>query len=168
MEDVMSDSRTEASPRRPRLQLIGAAAAVVLVVALGAVALLRDTGSGASTMHLAVAGSDPGAPSMASCVPFSADLLADMDTAFDGTVTSTSAGAVTLSVSRWYKGGDADVVELEVPGGDAGMTISLDGVEFVDGDRYLVSATAGSVSLCGFSGPWSAELEATFVQAFTG
>lgn len=164
----MSNPHIEAPVRRPSIHLIGAAAAAVLVVALGAFAVMRDDGTESSTMHLALAGSEPGATSMTSCIAFSADLLADMDTAFDGTVTSTSGGAVTLAVSRWYKGGDADAVELAVPGGGAGSTVSLDGVEFIDGERYLVSATDGSVNLCGFSGPWTAELEAAFVQAFSG
>jgi hypothetical protein len=41
-------------------------------------------------------------------------------------------------------------------------------VEVVDGQRYLLTATDGTVNGCGFIGPASPELEHAFAQAFAG
>ncbi len=41
-------------------------------------------------------------------------------------------------------------------------------MHFEEGGRYLVSATDGRVTVCGFSAPYSAELAALYEQAFPG
>ena len=41
-------------------------------------------------------------------------------------------------------------------------------MSFEEGGRYLVSATDGRVTLCGFSAPYSTELAALYDQAFPG
>ena len=44
---------------------------------------------------------------------------------------------------------------------------SIDDVEFVEGGRYLVTASeTGTVSTCGYTGEWSASMAADFEQAF--
>lgn len=166
-EDIMSEAPVDAQKKGVPRAWIGAAAAVVLVVALGAFALLRDSDSGGDTLRLAVA-IDQGGVAMGSCIAFSPEMLTPMEVAFDGTVTEIGDGTVTLDVSHWYKGGDADAVELSVPSGDSASTVSIDGVQFEQGGRYLVSASDGTVTSCGFSGPWSAELEQGFKDAFGG
>jgi hypothetical protein len=71
---------------------------------------------------------------------------------------------VLLTVNHWYKGGSADEVRLEsnnAPG------IAMEGgINFEVGKRYLVTASDGTVSICGFTGEWSADLERSFQEAF--
>ena len=45
---------------------------------------------------------------------------------------------------------------------------ALDGVDFGQGQRYLLTATGGVVNGCGFSGPATPELERAFDEAFPG
>lgn len=146
-----------------------AAAAVVAVVAGGAYAVLQDDDPGARTTPpeatattLALPGGGDGA-SMSSCIQFDVEFLRAMEVAFSGTATEVGGDTVTLEVDHWYKGGDADVVRLA---NFDPRNVSLDGFTFEQGDRYLISATDGAVSFCGFSGPWSEELAIAFDQAF--
>lgn len=155
---------TTTSPRRSRWVPLTAAAGVAVVLGLGAVALTTDDegspGPG-STLELALPGSD----SMASCVAYSVEFLADMPTAFSGTATAVDDGEVTLDVDTWYRGGDAETVVLTAPAGD---TVALIGsVDFAAGERYLVTASEdGTVSSCGFTSEWSRSGQADFEQAF--
>lgn len=153
-------------PRWTRTTIALAGAAVVLAVALGAVGLMTATGDdparrpGASTLSLDVASGDV----MSSCVQFDVAFLRDMPVALAGTVTAVDDDAVTLHVDRWYKGGSADQVRIAVPDGQT--SAALDGVTFVEGERYLLTATDGTVNGCGFSGPATKELEAAYDEAF--
>lgn len=154
-----------ARPRRRLWAVAGAAAAVAAVVA--GVAL--TTGGGAQAPERAPttltlkAGGD--GTSMASCVPVEAQYMRDMPVAFGGTVTAVTGSTVTIDVDRWYRGGDADVVTLT---NDTAANVSIDGVEFVPGERYLVTATDGTVNACGFSGPATPDLQRIFDEAFAG
>ena len=103
---------------------------------------------------------------MSSCLRFDVAILRDMPVAFAGTVTKLTDETVTLDVDRWYTGGTADRVTVSVP--DTQTSIALDGVQFVDGKRYLLTATNGTVNGCGFSGPVTPELDQAYAQAFGG
>ena len=103
---------------------------------------------------------------MASCIQFSVDVLKDMSPAFAGTVTSVEGDTVTIDVDHWYAGGTADTVTLTQPGGS--QSIALDGVDFRQGERYLVTAAEGTVNGCGYSGPATPDLERAFAEAFPG
>ena len=103
---------------------------------------------------------------MSSCVQFSTDVLKGMSPAFGGTVTDVSSDHVVLDVDRWYAGGSADRVELALP--PATSSASLDGVTFLEGKRFLVTAAGGTVNGCGFSGPATPQLQAAFDDAFGG
>ena len=70
---------------------------------------------------------------------------------------------VRLSVVRWFAGGDATTVELVAPDG---MEALIGGIDFVEGERYLVTATDGVVNYCGFTGLATPELTAIFERAF--
>jgi hypothetical protein len=74
-----------------------------------------------------------------------------------------SDSLVTLDVDRWFKGGSADVVTVAVPE----RNTSIGTVELVEGKRYLVTATNGTVNACGYTGEATPDLEAAFEQAFT-
>jgi hypothetical protein len=98
-------------------------------------------------------------------VPFEVRYLAKMSPAFAGTVVTVGEDSVVLDVDRWYTGGDADRVQLEARGGDA---VALGyGVDFAEGERYLVTAAEGTVNGCGYSGPATPELERAFDTAFS-
>lgn len=52
------------------------------------------------------------------------------------------------------------------PSGD--LQLLLTGVDFTEGGRYLVSASDGQVTLCGFSAQYSSSLAAVYDEAFSG
>ena len=163
----------DAAPsRRPWL---AAAAAAVLVM-------------GAGATYLATTGNDPtggpaGGPSggevvlalpvvdpltTMSCLPVSEGMsaLAQMTVALAGTATAVSEGEVRLDVSRWYRGGDAGTVVLRnAPEQQQSLVGATD---FAVGEDYLVSASDGSVSVCGLTGPVSPDLQAAYDQAYGG
>jgi hypothetical protein len=158
----------EPAARRRRPWLLAVAAAVLLVALVGIVWAV----SGGSPSGIAPGGEDPTTLALelppsdvaGSCLMFDVNVLAEMPVAFAGTVTALDGGQVTLDVDRWYRGGDADVVTVAVADGQT--SAALDGVDFRDGERYLITATDGTVNGCGFSGPATPELEQAFQQAF--
>lgn len=168
-------ARTATAPRRNPLTWLAAAAAIVLIAAVGAFALIDPSGDGGST----TAGSEPptdasvtelqapGAASTAGrCLPTTADALAAADVAFDGTVEEIDGDLVTLRVTEWYAGGETDLVTVEGPSED--LQALLAAVDFQDGQRYLVAAAPdGRVMVCGFSAPHSPRLERLYDQAFS-
>ncbi|MBA2716183.1 MAG: hypothetical protein H0U51_03885 [Propionibacteriales bacterium] len=166
-EAAMNTTPTQQDPRRPRWVPAVAAAAAVAVLGVGAYAVATSDDSAApptalpSSMELTL----PAAGVMASCVGYSVDILADMPTAFSGTAVDVDDDSVLLEVDTWYRGGDADTVELATADGE---TISLsDVVEFTEGERYLVTASeTGTVNSCGFTSKWSPEMAADFDRAF--
>lgn len=160
-----------ARPNASRSRWLAAAAAIVLVTAAAAAAVVGGVGDEArdSRSGRTVALTVPGADTMASCLPFDVGFLREMPLAFSGTATAVTDDEVALEVDRWYKAGptqrEAASVTLSVPGGAA--SVALDGVEFTEGERYLVTATDGQVNGCGFSGPATPELTAAYQKAFT-
>ncbi|HEX9258648.1 MAG TPA: hypothetical protein VF855_03860 [Acidimicrobiales bacterium] len=151
------------SPRRPGTRwLVAAAVAGTLAVGAAAVAVAAGFGDGAGGKPLAL--SLPPGNTLSSCMAFDPTLLTAMPLAFAGSVTEVGADTVTLEVDRWYKGGDAGTVTVAVPAGSS--SAALDGVDFVEGGDYLVTATDGVVNGCGFSGPSTPELQAAFDEAF--
>ncbi len=156
----MASPSTDTAQRSRTPWLAVAAVAVVALVLAISIPSLRG---GPSTPPLGLSlGPDD---ALASCIAFDVAILAEMPVAFEGTVTAVAGEQVTLTVDRWFKGGDADTVELSAP---AGMEALIGGIAFVEGDRYLITATDGAVNYCGFSGPATPELTAAFEQAFAG
>ncbi len=151
-----------------RTRLLAAAAALVLIAAAGVAALIATTGNNGpaprtstpTTVALKIASGT----AMTSCIRFDVKFLRDMPVAVAGTVTNVTDEAVTLDVDHWYKGGTANRVTVGVP--DANSSIALDGVHFVDGKKYLLTATHGTVNGCGFSGLATPELAKAYAQAF--
>jgi len=164
------DPADELAARRRRPWLIPAVAAALLAAVVATVLVISGggatpAGNGSTedptTLALSVAPSDVAN----SCIMFDVAYLAEMPVALAGTVTAIEPRRVTLEVDRWYRGGDADLVTIGVQDNNS---VALDGVEFVEGERYLVTATNGVVNGCGFSGPATPELEQAFEQAFSG
>lgn len=167
VEAVMDDRTQPADSRRTWL-LAGAVAAAVLAVGGGTYAALGGAGDDdeqgptpgvARTIELAV----PEPDAMQMCMQFSVDGLRPMELAFSGTVAEVDGETARIDTDHWYKGGDADVVLLQAPSADV---LLEGGITFEEGERYLVTATAGTVSSCGFSGPWTAEMAAAYDEAF--
>lgn len=155
--------------RRGPVRWAAAAAAVAAAaVVLGIVFLGGSGGSGSpgreepTTLALTL----PSADASAMCLQFDVAFLREMPVAFAGTATAVDERQVTLDVDRWYKGGDADLVTVAVL--DQRTSAEHDGVDFRSGERYLVTATNGTVNVCGFSGPATPELEQAYNEAFGG
>lgn len=92
------------------------------------------------------------------------DVVAAQTLAVDAEVESISGGVVTLAPTRFYAGEETDLVTVAEPSGD--LQALLSGVDFEEGERYLVSATDGQVTLCGFSAPYDESLAAVYDEAF--
>lgn len=154
-------SRTSRSP-----WFVGAAAAAVVVIAgLLAVTMGEDDDAPDVSTEPALELSLGSADAMASCIAVDATTLATMPMAFAATATAVDGELVTLEVDRWYRGGEAEVVQLRSTSGQAAL---IAGFDFEVGQEYLVSASEGTVSFCGFSGPATPELTALFDEAFPG
>jgi hypothetical protein len=167
---TVQDRNEQERPVRRRRWLVSGAAAAAAVVAVGGYAFVAggsgddDKGRDEARTEMVLSLPDPGA--MQSCVQFSVDILRDMQSAFDGTATEVDDAGVTLDVNRWYKGGDTDVVVLDNP---SDLPVSLEGeIDFVEGERYLVTATDGAVNICGYSGVWTQEMADAFETAYGG
>lgn len=158
---VQTDDLPDELARRRRPWILAAAAAAVLVALIGGF-LAFGRGNDPTTLALTLPPSDVAG----SCVQFDVQFLAEMPVALAGTVTAIENGTVTLDVDRWYRGGTADQVTVAMAAQQT--TAALDGVDFRTGERFLLSATEGTVNGCGFSGPASAELETAFEEAFGG
>ncbi len=135
-------------------------AALVAALAMVAAAC-SSTADSAPPLELSAGAGD----AMASCLVFDPAILAEMPLAFEGTTTAVDGDRVTLSVDRWFKGGDAAEVVLVAP---PGLEALIDGITFQVGSSYLISATEGVVNYCGFSGEATPELTAGFEAAFGG
>jgi len=168
LEDIMTTPNAEqpgsSGTTNKRPWLVAVAAAAVVIVAIGAVALLNGDGgsdpvASGPPLELNAGADDP----MAMCIQFSVEYLAPMPVAFEGTVTSVEGETISLDVDHWYKGGEAAQVVLHAP---AGMEALIGGIPFVEGTQYLITATDGNVNYCGFSGESTPELKAAFEEAF--
>src|SRR5262245_38894482 len=170
MQTTESQPTPDTEPRSRRGLLLAAAAVIVLVVlAVGVIAIAGDDDDSGedvaeapadepTELDLTVAPSDP----LAICIQVDATVLEPSELAFAGTVGEVTDSSVTVDVDHWYKGGDADVVNLAIAEGN---DVALDGIAFTSGERYLVAASGGTVSSCGLSGPASPELEAIYTDA---
>lgn len=168
------------NPRRTRSVL----AVPVLLLALSGLsacgaddsdASATDTASETTSESPTGAGSDSSAAPVeltadaataGKCAVPSAETLGTFDTAFAGTVTSLEDGTATLEVDQWYAGGEGGTVTVTTPTRD--LAALLMAVELEKGKSYLVSATDGRVTLCGFTGEVTPELQALYDEAFAG
>lgn len=172
MEQIMTTTPTLAptdSPtptrraRRWKLPALGGAAAALAAV-IG-VAALGGGNSPVTATPLELTGA--GGDALASCLPFSVDILDDMVTAFEGTVTAVDGPTVTLDIDRWYHDGTNSAAETVVVNAPEAMEALIGGIAFETGGQYLISADAeGNVAYCGYTAPSTDDLRASFEQAF--
>lgn len=177
LEDVMStelttENRETGTHDRSPLTWLVAAAAVLIIAGIGIFAVIGHDDDPAAPPTAAddktvteLSAPSPAAYSARCMVP-NAETLAQQSVAFDGTVTTLADGVVTLSVGHWYAGGPTDLVRVQAPPDQLQELVGA--VKFQEGQRYLVSATNGQVTVCGFSAPYSSDLAALYAQAFPG
>ena len=160
-----------------------ATAATAAVVAIASVAILSLSSTPQAPDH-----PDPralGAPespiggSMGSCVEqFSVENLRKREFAFDGVIRSIAVPPgetdqptiVTFEVTRWYKGGSSDSVEIktyEVPGAISSASLGQeDAVQLEQGQRVLGSGEEDYLWSCGFSMLYTPNNAELFEAAF--
>jgi hypothetical protein len=110
-------------------------------------------------------------PSMMMCLPFSAESIAEAPLAFDGVVVAVDGTEVTFDVLEWFRGGSGDILVTD------GVYMTGDNVALIGGppaevgQRYLVAAELYSDAVrpgaCGWVRLYSADMAATYAQAFT-
>jgi hypothetical protein len=183
LEDTMShdlDTRadlpqqsTELRRRGPLAWLVAAAAvAVIAGGGFAAVSSMRgnDTvdqagpSSSAPVDEPAVLTLDAPPAIEAKCAVPTPELLASSEIAFAGTVTAISGDVVTLTPTETYTGETAEEIEVVGMGPDVRALVGQ--VDFQVGGTYLVSATDGQVSVCGFSGEVTPQLQQLYDLAF--
>jgi hypothetical protein len=187
LERIMSTPLVEDTARPPaparsrrRWWLVGAGAAAVVALGVGGVMLATDDdGSEEAAVPSTAPPTAPATPpavtpavsfqlpgadaSMQMCLAVTEYIPDPTAEAFAGTVTGIDGTTVTMDVDRWYTdtGEQADVVSLT---GGTDVSVALDGVEFVVGQPYLVTAVNGEVQICGVSAPAAPDLEALYEQ----
>jgi len=166
---------------RNRLTWLVAAAAVAAIAAVGGFALSGlggddDTGQQQAGRKPSAAVVDPNAPAPGTtelgvskqqgrCIAEpTAAMLAQFDQAFEGTVTSIDGDTITLEATDVYNGEVSQTVQVTAP--PSGISELLDQTQFAVGGTYLVSAYDGAVSMCGFSGPATGDLQSLYKEAF--
>ena len=169
--ELTTENRATGTRDRSPLTWLVAAAAVVIIAGVGLFAVLAHDEDPAAPP---AAGDDrttvtelaPPSPEAyaARCMVPNAETLSQQEVAVDATVTTIADGVVTLTVGQWYAGDPTDVVRVQAP--EEEMQELVGAVDFQEDGRYLVSATDGRVTVCGFSAPWSEDLAALYTQAF--
>ena len=165
LEEIMSGNESESTAARPTHSgwYVAVAAVAVLGLALG-LNLSGDeppSPTAGTPIQLSL-GQGPG---LASCLPFDTAILADMPMAFEATAKRVDGESVNLEVDQWFVGGNAAEVTLHA---ESGMQALIGGIDFVEGGRYLISATDGNVNYCGYSDVATPELRSAFDEAFSG
>ena len=173
-DDTLTDeSRRTGTRNRSALTWTIGLVVVVLIAAAVVFALLNrgdDEPGGASgdTADLGTASVTElvAAPSTERCMVPNADVLRRQDVAFDGVVRSVTGGEATLTPTHFYAGEETERVVVNAP--DRDLQALLAAVEFREGERYLVAATDGQVTLCGFSDRYTGRLASLYAEAFGG
>ena len=171
--DVLQQS-TELRRRGPLAWLVAAAAAAVIAGGgYAAVSSMQDNG----TVQQAGPSTSPEQPAEpvvvslalptvvpAKCAVPTAEGIAAAEVAFAGTVTAVNGNVVTLTPTETYAGEAA--TEVEVVGMRPDLRALGGQPVFEVGGTYLVSATDGQVSACGFSGAATPQLQQLYNVAF--
>jgi hypothetical protein len=173
-DDTLTDEsrRTGTRDRSPLTWTV--AIVVVLLIAGAALFALLSRGSDepeAGSGDRSGAGSTSttelvAEPSTERCMTPNVEVLRLQTVAFDGVVRSVTGGEATLEPSHFYAGDETAQVVVQAP--DRDLQALLAAVDFREGERYLVAASDGRVTLCGFSGPYTEELERLYQGAFGG
>jgi hypothetical protein len=172
-------SRATGTHGRNRLTWLVAAAAAAVIAGVGGFAISGLSGDSAppqagpntttpdTSVNAPLAGQTTDLTATAPrvrCAPVSAAILVQYDQAFQGTVTAIDGDTVTLHTTEVFAGEVGETVQ--VTAAPAGLRAMIQQVKFEVGGTYLVSASAGSVGMCGFSGQATGELRSLYTKAF--
>ncbi|MGZ4447875.1 MAG: hypothetical protein ACXVWZ_14795 [Nocardioides sp.] len=162
------ETREDGTHGRGPLTWLVAAAAVLLIAGAGIFGLVNRGGDdkvpAAGTQPSVTTLHAPAGGTTGKCMVPNARLISQQSLAFEGTVQSIAGGVVTLVPTRFYTGSATDLVKVEAPSADLQALVGA--VKFEEGGRYLVAASGGQVMVCGFSGPYTADLAGLYQQAF--
>ena len=170
LEAAMSDTATRSTESRETgthgrspLTWLVAAAAAMLIAAAGVLGLAsRDDGSApdarGSVTELGYR------PPAGRCLLPNVDVLEQQSIAFAGTLVSVVEGTATFDVDHWYAGGPTDSVKVSATGPRLADLVRA--ADLHVGGEYLVSATGGMVTACGFTGPATGDLQQLYDRAF--
>lgn len=142
----------------------------VVVVAIGTGVLVALTRTGSNPPadpdqpQVVITLNSTGEPAGRCMLPTPED-LADKPLAFAGTVSAVDDSTATITVSKLYAGGPADVVRVRflAPG-----LVTDQAIDFAPGEQVLVAAVGSRVAACGYSGQATADLQQLYDQAFGG
>jgi hypothetical protein len=170
-DDTHSEESRRTGTRNRSALTWTVATAVVLLIAAAVVygLLIRDSGDTPATAEPT---GQPeltrtellASPPTTRCMTPNPEVLRQQELAFDGVVHSVAGGLATLQPNRFYVGEATDVVVVKAPDGELEQLLAA--VDFREGERYLVAATDGVVTVCGFTGPYSEQLAALYDEAF--
>ncbi|MGC4110608.1 MAG: hypothetical protein QM747_09335 [Nocardioides sp.] len=158
-----TESREDGTHDRSPLTWLVAAASVLLIAGAGVMGLAqRGTDSGpAAAKTVTRLGY---VPREGRCVPPQTGVLREQDVAFRGRLVTLVGGSATFDVTRWYAGGPSDLAKVTAPA--PRLSELMQAARMRPGGDYLVSASGGVVTACGFSGPATARLQRLYEQAF--
>jgi hypothetical protein len=106
-----------------------------------------------------------GGGGVASCLVYDPANLPTFEVVFDGTVTGIDGDQVAFEVNTGWKGAEGSIT-LTAPEENIAITGPLP--DFAVGERYLVTASGGTISACGYSLDYDAETAASWAAAFEG
>jgi len=169
LEEVMSDtstgvheSRETGTHGRSPLTWLVAAAAVVLIAGGIFGLAARDHGStpaaGPSVTEL------HSTSIRGLCVRPNAQVLRLQSIAFRGTLVSLTERTATFAASHWYAGGPTDLVKVKLM--PRGIAETVQAADLTVGHDYLVAASDGNVTGCGFTGQATRSLQRLYDRAF--
>jgi hypothetical protein len=194
LEDIMSagldirpdadeGSRATGTRGRNRLTWLVAAAAAAMIAGVGGFAIAGLSGNDGSppqaSDHRTSSAPDgqaaaplpgvstqlTGAAPTGRCAAPGVIFIEQGDQAFEGTVTAIDGTTVTLLATQVFAGEVGETVQVAAP--DPGQFGGLiQAVDFQVGQTYLVSATDGSMLVCGNSGKATGELRSLYTEAF--
>lgn len=164
MTTLLEQSRPQAPRRRRRLVPAVAVAAGMTALATAGVLLAANLLGARGEPDVVELRLPDAGGAFASCLPFTVEHLATLPSAFAGTATAVAGDRVVLSVDRWYAGGSAAEVVLDVP--DGAHVALIGDLDLREGRQYLITAENGVVNLCGYSGEATPAMAAAFDAAF--
>ena len=175
VEERLTESRETGIRHRSPLTWLVAAAAVALIAAAAVFGLAQRGDAptrppaaeppAAQDQHAAIELTLSPEAGSGRCMAPTPSVLGRADVAFAGEAVEVSEGVATLEPARFYAGGPAEQVTVDQS--SVSMRDLIGAVRFEEGDRYLVAADGGEVMVCGFSGPYDAELADLYARAFT-
>ena len=151
--------------RRPRVGLLVAASAALLLAGAGYFALggFGHSPASATKDDLTVTQLTVGGAA-AKCAAPTSEVLATVQVAFEGTVRAINGAVVTLVPSKFFAGPTTDTVRLAQTGGASDVLLGGSNTLKI-GSTYLVAANDGQVQAC-YSGEATPELQSLYDATF--